>query len=322
MIWRFLVLSVLMKLRLCQYSVGPQVYHDYHPESIHISGHMEPVRIVPIEAGSYQGHVPYHVMNRAPVLNVEHASVVIHPIHDPPVVGNYHVEEPIGPVYQDPVALHDLVPVLEEVDAQSTKRQGHNVALNMVPIEPGVPMLSLSMKEPVKKWPIRKQQNHKETQSKRKSRFFRGNFHINVDIKDLEFNKQQNTYSSVDANSHNYITKKPNGIPELVKTVLPNLPKNEGNFDINLNIEDVKFNQQTNTYSGVYVNSPNKLPKIRRRTKSDLYTALPKSTKIRRKMKHNKSRKPVFPKSSKHRQRIPSDLSGISDVPHVWINPV
>jgi len=312
MIWRFLVLSVLMKLCLCQYSVGPQVYHDYnHPGSVHISGHMEPVRIVPIAAGSYQGHVPYHAMNRAPVLNVEHAPVAVHPIHDPPVVGNYHVEEPVGPVYQDPVAPYDVEPVInpddvqeyvEEVQAaQSTKRQGHNVALNidMVPIELG------------------------ETQSKRKSRFFRGNFHINVDIKDLEFNKQHNMYSNVDTNSYYIpkIPKIPNGIPELVKTVLPNLPKNEGNFDIDLYIEDVKFNQQTNSYSGVYANSPNKLPKIRR-TKSDLYTALPKSPKIRRKMKPNKSRKPVFPKSSKYRQRISSELSGIRDVPHVWINPV
>merc|ERR1711970_1149839 len=201
MIWLYLVLSALMKLSMCQYSVGPQVYHDYnHPGSIHISGNSGPVRIIPIAAGSYQGHVPYH----APVYNVQHAPVAVHPVPVAPVVGNHHVEELVE--HHEPVVTHPVEPeihpddvqeIVEEEDAHSTERQGHNIALSvdMVPIEFNVPMLSLSIKKPVRKQPIRKQKIRNQKYAEydeyaiRNPRLFGAKFDVDLDIDDFDFKK-------------------------------------------------------------------------------------------------------------------------------------
>jgi len=207
-----------MKLCLCQYSVRPQINDAYnHPGSVHISGHMGPLRMIPIAAGSYQGHVPYQTLNHGHVYNVQHAPVAVqhapvavHPMPVAPVqVGNYHVEEPASPVYQEPVAVHHVEPVIhpddvqeyvEEEDAQSVDRYGRNIALNidMVPIELSVPMLSLSQREPVRKQPKRKQRNHEELHSKRNPRFL-GKWDIDLDIDDFDFKKTTNIHSNVDA---------------------------------------------------------------------------------------------------------------------------
>merc|ERR1711970_1343171 len=210
MIWLYLVLSALMKLSMCRYSVGPQVYHDYnHPGSIHISGNSGPVRIIPIAAGSYQGHVPFH----APVYNVQHAPVAVHPVPVAPVVGNHH-EELVE--HQEPVVTHPVEPeihpddvqeIVEEEDAHSTERQGHNIALSvdMVPIEFNVPMLSLSIKKPVRKQPIRKQKirNHKYAEydeyAIRNPRLFGAKFDVDLDIDDFDFKKTTNIHSNIDA---------------------------------------------------------------------------------------------------------------------------
>merc|ERR1711970_45755 len=186
MIWLYLVLSALMKLSMCRYSVGPQVYHDYnHPGSIHISESSGPVRIIPIAAGSYQGHVPYH----APVYNVQHQEpVVTHP-----------VEPEIHP--------DDVQEIVEEEDAHSTERQGHNIALSvdMVPIEFNVPMLSLSIKKPVRKQPIRKQKIRNQKYAEydeyaiRNPRLFGGKFDVDLDIDDLDFKSTTNFHSNIDA---------------------------------------------------------------------------------------------------------------------------
>merc|ERR1711970_595684 len=211
MIWLYLVLSALMKLSMCQYSVGPQVYHDYnHPGSIHISGNSGPVRIIPIAAGSYQGHVPYH----APVYNVQHAPVAVHPVPVAPVVGNHHVEELVE--HQEPVVTHPVEPeihpddvqeIVEEEDAHSTERQGHNIALSvdMVPIEFNVPMLSLSIKKPVRKQPIRKQKIRNQKYAEydeyaiRNPRLFGAKFDVDLDIDDFDFKKTTNIHSNIDA---------------------------------------------------------------------------------------------------------------------------
>merc|ERR1711970_154551 len=211
MIWLYLVLSALMKLSMCQYSVGPQVYHDYnHPGSIHISGNSGPVRIIPIAAGSYQGHVPYH----APVYNVQHAPVAVHPVPVAPVVGNHHVEELVE--HHEPVVTHPVEPeihpddvqeIVEEEDAHSTERQGHNIALSvdMVPIEFNVPMLSLSIKKPVRKQPIRKQKIRNQKYAEydeyaiRNPRLFGGKFDVDLDIDDLDFKSTTNFHSNIDA---------------------------------------------------------------------------------------------------------------------------
>merc|ERR1711970_1167713 len=210
MIWLYLVLSALMKLSMCQYSVGPQVYHDYnHPGSIHISGNSGPVRIIPIAAGSYQGHVPFH----APVYNVQHAPVAVHPVPVAPVVGNHH-EELVE--HQEPVVTHPVEPeihpddvqeIVEEEDAHSTERQGHNIALSvdMVPIEFNVPMLSLSIKKPVRKQPIRKQKIRNQKYAEydeyaiRNPRLFGGKFDVDLDIDDLDFKSTTNFHSNIDA---------------------------------------------------------------------------------------------------------------------------
>merc|ERR1711970_54168 len=211
MIWLYLVLSALMKLSMCQYSVGPQVYHDYnHPGSIHISGNSGPVRIIPIAAGSYQGHVPYH----APVYNVQHAHVAVHPVPVAPVVGNHHVEELVE--HQEPVVTHPVEPeihpddvqeIVEEEDAHSTERQGHNIALSLdiVPIEFNVPMLSLSIKKPVRKQPIRKQKIRNQKYAEydeyaiRNPRLFGAKFDVDLDIDDFDFKKTTNIHSNIDA---------------------------------------------------------------------------------------------------------------------------
>merc|ERR1719430_1201114 len=219
MIWLYLLLSVLMKLCLCQYSVRPQINDAYnHPGSVHISKHMGPLGMIPIAAGSYQVHVPYQTLNHGPVYNIQHAPVAVHhaPVsvqHAPvavhhmtvaPVVGNYHVEEPASPVYQEPVAVHHVEPVIHpdyvQEYVEEEDRYGRHIALNidMVPIELSVPMLSLSQREPVRKQPKRKQRNHEELHSKRNPRFL-GKWDIDLDIDDFDFKKTTNIHSNVDA---------------------------------------------------------------------------------------------------------------------------
>jgi len=93
----------LLKLSLSQYSVGPDIYHGYnHAGSVHISGHMGPVRIIPVAASAYQSHVPYHhvINHEAPVYHVQTAPIAVHPVP----VATYHVDDPgIIPVYGEPV---------------------------------------------------------------------------------------------------------------------------------------------------------------------------------------------------------------------------
>jgi len=327
-----------MKLCLCQYTVRPvQINDDYnHPGSVHISGHMGPLRMIPIAAGSYQGHVPYQTLNHGPVYNVQHAPVAVHPMPVAPVVGNYHVEEPAAsPVYKEPVAVHHVEPVIhpddvqeyvEEVEGQSADRHGRNNALNidMVPIELSVPMLSQSTREPVRKQPKRKLRNHEETDSKRNPRFSGSNFDINVDIKDIQFN----SYSSVDANVPSKFLKIESGVDSIIQN-LENLGGH--NFDINVDIEDVQYNRQIDTYSGVDANLPSKFRKIEsrrgsvRRNNHSGLSSLPKSTKLRRKnhsdlrslpkssklRRKNHSGWSSLPKSSKLRRKNHSDLSSL-----------
>merc|ERR1711970_926785 len=146
--------------------VEQPVHHGYDSTSgIHVSGHMGPIRIIPIAAGSYQHHTPaYHV---APVYHVEepvhhvapapvyHVEEPVHHMAPAPVVPApvYHVEEPVhhvvstpivpAPVYhvEEPVhhvasaPVHTVHPSdvtehveVEDADAENDhdKRQGHS----------------------------------------------------------------------------------------------------------------------------------------------------------------------------------------------------
>jgi len=326
MIWPLLALSASVELCVCRLVEGSVLHHGYNPTGgdiygnpiVLISGHIASPRIIPIAAGSYQGHVPFHTLNHGPVYNVQDAPVAVHPMPVAQVVGNYHVEGPVRPVYQEPVAVHHVEPVIhpddvqeyvEEVEGQSADRHGRNNALNidMVPIELSVPMPSLSTREPVRKPPKRKLRNHEETDSKRNPRFYGSNFDINVDIKDI----QVNSYSSVDANLPSKFLKIESGVDSIIQN-LENLGGH--NFDINVDIEDVQYNRHIDTYSGVDANLPSKFRKIesrrgslRRKNHSDLRN-LPKSSKSRRK---NHSDLYSLPKSSKLRRKNHSDLRSL-----------
>merc|ERR1712002_158806 len=153
MLWAFLAVS-LIKLCLGQYSVGPAIYQGYNrPRSVHISGHMGPVRTIPVAAGSYQSHIPYHVVNHAPVYHVEPAPVAVHPMP----VATYHADAPaVIPVHDEPVP-HHVEPVIHPDDVEdfveethSHQREYRNFALadDLVPYEFKVPVLSMSMRKP------------------------------------------------------------------------------------------------------------------------------------------------------------------------------
>merc|ERR1711970_1515297 len=277
MIWLYLVLSALMKLSMCQYSVGPQVYHDYnHPGSIHISGNSGPVRIIPIAAGSYQGHVPYH----APVYNVQHAHVAVHPVPVAPVVGNHHVEELVE--HQEPVVTHPVEPeihpddvqeIVEEEDAHSTERQGHNIALSvdMVPIEFNVPMLSLSIKKPVRKQPIRKQKI-------RNPRLFGAKFDVDLDIDDFDFKKTTNIHSNIDAKLPALFPDSPQlhrQIHSGLSTLLPHLTQLHQNINSGMSTALPQASQlHQSLHSGLSAAVP-EASQLHRNINSGLSTVLP-----------------------------------------------
>merc|ERR1711970_899283 len=293
MIWLYLVLSALMKLSMCQYSVGPQVYHDYnHPGSIHISGNSGPVRIIPIAAGSYQGHVPYH----APVYNVQHAPVAVHPVPVAPVVGNHHVEELVE--HQEPVVTHPVEPeihpddvqeIVEEEDAHSTERQGHNIALSvdMVPIEFNVPMLSLSIKKPVRKQPIRKQKirNHKYAEydeyAIRNPRLFGAKFDVDLDIDDFDFKKTTNIHSNIDAKLPALFPDSPQlhrQIHSGLSTLLPHLTQLHQNLNSGVSAALPQASQlHQNINSGLSASVP-EASQLHRDINSGLSAVLPQLT--------------------------------------------
>jgi len=358
MIWPLMALSALFKFCVCRQVEGSVLHHGYNPTGgdiygnpiVHISSHIASPRIIPIAAGSYQGHVPYQTLNHGPVYNVQHAPVAVQhaplTVHHMPVaqvVGNYHVEGTVRPVYQEPVAVHHVEPVIhpddvheyvEEEEGQSAARHGRNIALNidMVPIELSVPMLSLSTREPVRKQPKRKLRNHDESNSKRNPRFFGGgNFDINVDIKDVQFNQQINTFSSVDTNLPSQFRQIESGLG----SVFPKLPKilrKKEQIESGLSALLPKFSKlrrkkhsdlrslpkssklRRKNHSGL--RSLPKSSRLRRKNHSDL-TSLPKSSRLRRK---NHSDLSKLPKSSKLRRKNHSDLSGLRHVPQEWVN--
>merc|ERR1712168_480390 len=115
--------------------VEQPVHHNYHSagSGVHVSGHMGSVRIIPIAAGTYQHHTPYHHVAPAPVYHVEepvhpvvptpvyHVGEPVHPVVPAPIVPApvYHVEEPVhhvAPVYhvQPPVAPVIVAPAYEQ----------------------------------------------------------------------------------------------------------------------------------------------------------------------------------------------------------------
>merc|ERR1711970_509756 len=296
MIWLYLVLSALMKLSMCRYSVGPQVYHDYnHPGSIHISGNSGPVRIIPIAAGSYQGHVPFH----APVYNVQHAPVAVHPVPVAPVVGNHH-EELVE--HQEPVVTHPVEPeihpddvqeIVEEEDAHSTERQGHNIALSldMVPIEFNVPMLSLSIKKPVRKQPIRKQKiiNQKYAEydeyAIRNPRLFGAKFDVDLDIDDFDFKKTTNIHSNIDAKLPALFPDSPQLHQNINSGMSTALPQSSGlHRDINSGLSTLlphlaQLHQNLN--SGVSAALP-QASQLHQNINSGLSAALPEASQLHR----------------------------------------
>jgi len=325
MIWPLMALSALFKFCVCRQVEGSVLHHGYNPTGgdiygnpiVLISGHIASPRIIPIAGGSYQSHVPFHTLNHGPVYNVQYAPVAVHPMPVAQVVGNYHVEGPVRPAYQEPVAVHHVEPVIhpddvheyvEEEEGQSAARHGRNIALNidMVPIELSVPMLSLSTREPVRKQPKRKLRNHDEFDSKRNPRFFGGgNFDINVDIKDVQFNQQINTFSSVDTNLPSQFRQIESGLG----SVFPKLPKilrKKEQIESGLSALLPKFSKlRRKNHSGL--SSLPKSSKLRRKNYSHL-SSLPKSSKLRRK---NHSGLRSLPKSSKLRRKNHSDLSSL-----------
>merc|ERR1711970_1583224 len=289
MIWLYLVLSALMKLSMCRYSVGPQVYHGHNlPGSIHSSGHNGPVRIVPIAAVSYQGHVPYH----APVYNVQHAPVAVHPVPVAPVVGNHHVELV---EHQEPVVTHPVEPeihpddvqeIVEEEDAHSTERQGHNIALSvdMVPIEFNVPMLSLSIKKPVRKQPIRKQKIRNQKYAEydeyaiRNPRLFGGKFNVDLDIDDFDFKKTTNIHSNIDAKLPALFPDSPQlhrQIHSGLSTLLPHLTQLHQNINSGMSAALPQASQlHQSLHSGLSAAVP-EASQLHRNINSGLSTVLP-----------------------------------------------
>jgi len=188
----------LLKLSLSQYSVGPDIYHGYnHAGSVHISGHMGPVRIIPVAASAYQSHVPYHhvINHEAPVYHVQTAPIAVHPVP----VATYHVDDPgIIPVYGEPV-IHHTEPAFHPDDVQEQvelvespyQRENRNIALNLdfVPFELKMPVLSLSMRDPVKKPTLTKRKQHYLRYSERDPR---QNFiHDEDELQEVEEAKEQ-----------------------------------------------------------------------------------------------------------------------------------
>merc|ERR1711974_527009 len=98
MVWWSIIVSLISQVFGNEYILVEQpVHHGYDSTSgIHVSGHMGPVRIIPIAAGSYQHHTPaYHHV--APVYHVEE------PVHHVAPAPIYHVEEPVHHVVPAPV---------------------------------------------------------------------------------------------------------------------------------------------------------------------------------------------------------------------------
>jgi len=196
----------LLKLSLGQYSVGPEIYHGYnHAGSVHISGHMGPVRIIPVAASAYQSHVPYHhvINHEAPVYHVETAPIAVHPVP----VATYHVDDPgIVPVYEEPVIHHaepaihpdDVQEEVELVESPSDQREDRNFALNLdfVPFEVKMPVLSLSMRDPVKNPTVTKRKQQYLRYSDRDPR----NIKFDLDIDNLDVDVETNFHSSMSAN--------------------------------------------------------------------------------------------------------------------------
>merc|ERR1711970_1563191 len=114
MVWWSIIVLLFSQVFGNEYILVEQpVHHGYDSTSgIHVSGHMGPIRIIPIAAGSYQHHTPaYHV---APVYHVEE------PVHHVAPAPVYHVEEPVhhvtaspvvpAPVYHVEEPVHHVVP--------------------------------------------------------------------------------------------------------------------------------------------------------------------------------------------------------------------
>jgi len=238
----------LLKLSLGKYSVRPDMYHGYNEDrSVHVSGHMGPVRIIPIAAGAY--HSPYHVINHeAPVYNVEPAPTAV---HHPAPVAPYHVDQPVGiPAYQEP-AMHrahypihpnDVQEQVELVESPSTRREDRNIALNLdfVPFEINVPMLSLSMKDPVKKPTVTRRKQRYD--SKRDSHTVK----FNMDIGDFD--------ADVETNFHSTVTKR--------KQQRNDSKRESRTVKFDLDIDNLDVDVETNFHSDLALNKFNDLEEI------------------------------------------------------------
>merc|ERR1712243_291303 len=242
MLWAFLAVS-LIKLCLGQYSVGPAIYQGYnHPGSVHISGHMGPVRIIPVAAGSYQSHIPYHVVNHAPVYHVEPAPVAVHPMP----VATYHADaSAVIPVHDEPVP-HHVEPVIHPDDVEdyvgethSHQREYRNFALavDLVPYEVKVPVLSMSMRKPTvskRKWRNENPRNNEneeryprnnENEEERNARFLPAKWNVDVDINDLKLTKTTNIHSKIDSEMPNADDKIHYGIQSGLSRLSSLLPR-------------------------------------------------------------------------------------------------
>merc|ERR1712002_1178298 len=237
MLWAFLAVS-LIKLCLGQYSVGPAIYQGYNrPRSVHISGHMGPVRTIPVAAGSYQSHIPYHVVNHAPVYHVEPAPVAVHPMP----VATYHADAPaVIPVHDKPVP-HHVEPVIHPDDVEdyvgethSHQREYRNFALavDFVPYEVKVPVLSMSMRKPTVSKRKGRNENPEENENRnprnneeRRPRFLPAKWNVDVDINDLKLTKTTNIHSKLDSEMPNADDKIHYGIQSGLSRLSSLLPR-------------------------------------------------------------------------------------------------
>merc|ERR1712002_245192 len=242
MLWAFLAVS-LIKLCLGQYSVGPAIYQGYnHPGSVHISGHMGPVRIIPVAAGSYQSHIPYHVVNHAPVYHVEPAPVAVHPMP----VATYHADAPaVIPVHDEPVPHHvepvihpdDVEDYVVETHSHQRKHRNFALAVDLVPYEFKVPVLSMSMRKPTvskRKGRNENQRNNEneerypqnnENEEERNARFLPAKWNVDVDINDLKLTKTTNIHSKIDSEMPNANDKIHYGIQSGLSRLSSLLPR-------------------------------------------------------------------------------------------------
>jgi len=189
-------LSISFKLCLGQYAVSPELYHGYNQAgAIHISGHMGPLRIIPGAASSYQSHIPYHVVNHAPIYHVEPAPVAVHPVP----VAHYPVDTPaVIPVHEEPVSHYAGTTIhpdhvedhVEVVETKSTDREHRNIAINVdfVPYEVSLPVLSVEKRKPI------------VTKRKKFQNRYSRNWNFDLDIDNLDIDATTNFHSNVSVN--------------------------------------------------------------------------------------------------------------------------